>query len=128
MEEPEKKVLREMRQTFAVSSATAPDRLVPGQGKTHRVKVFQSGNSLALRLPKALGLAAGMEMELEVTADGGYSLKPADQPKRKFDIDKVWGCAIGSGLQPIDPDDRWFEERPLLWDDPDWRTKHMPGS
>jgi antitoxin VapB len=126
MEEPEKKVLREMRQTFAVSSAVAPDRLAPGQTTTHRAKVFQSGNSLALRLPKALGLAAGMEMELQAAPDGGYSLKPVGMPKRKFDIDKVWGCAIGSGLQPIDEDDRWFEERPLLWDDPEWRAKHMP--
>jgi antitoxin VapB len=113
MEEPEKKVLREMRQTFAVSSATAPDRLVPGQGKTHRVKVFKSGNSLALRLPKALGLAAGMEMELEAAPDGGYALKPVGMPKRKFDIDKVWGSA--TSLKPIDEDDRWFEERTLDW-------------
>lgn len=110
MEEPEKKALREMRQTFAVSSATAPVRLVPDQGKAHRVKVFKSGNSLALRLPKALGLVAGMEMEIEAAPDGGYSLKPADKPKRKFDIDKVWGCARGSGLRFVT--DRNFEPRP----------------
>lgn len=115
MEAPEKKVLREMRQTFAVSSATAPDRLVPGQGKAHRVKVFQSGNSLALRLPKALGMAAGMEMELQAAPDGGYSLQPVGMPKRKFNIDKVWGSA--TNLKPIDEDDRWFEERTLDWGD-----------
>lgn len=124
MDKPEKNTVREMPQTFnagAVDSA----RLVPDR-QSYRVKVFQSGNSLALRLPKALGLKAGMEMDLEV-ANGGYSLHPADKPKRKFNIEKVRGCAIGSGLQPIDEDDRWFEERPLLWDDPEWRAKHMPG-
>jgi hypothetical protein len=25
----------------------------------------------------------------------------------------VWGSA--TNLKPIDPDDRWFEERPLNW-------------
>ena len=115
MEEPEKKVLREMRQTFAVSSAAAPDRLVPGQGKTHRVKVFQSGNSLALRLPKALGLAAGLEMDIEVLPSGAMELRKAEPVKRKFDIDKVAGSA--TSLRLIDPDDRWFEERTLDWGD-----------
>ena len=67
-------------------------------------------------------------MNLQAGPDGTYSLAKADAPKRKFNIDKVWGCAIGSGLQPIDPDDRWFEERPLLWDDPEWRAKHMPDA
>ena len=31
-------------------------------GKEYRAKVFKSGNSLALRLPKALGLEEGAEM------------------------------------------------------------------
>jgi hypothetical protein len=36
------------------------------------------------------------------------------KPKRKFNIDKVWGSA--KGLQPIDEDDRWFAERPSQGD------------
>jgi antitoxin VapB len=126
MDRPEKNTVREMPQTFNAASQQLAGLVSAGQ--TYRAKVFKSGNSLALRLPKALGLAAGMDMELEVAADGGYTLKPVGLPKRKFNIDKVWGCAIGSGLQPINPDDRWFEERPLLWDDPEWRAKHMPES
>lgn len=82
-----------------------------------RAKVFKSGNSLAVRIPAGTKLTAGTEMDLTIE-DGEYlSLRPIDAPKRKFNIDKVWGSAIGSGLRPIDPDDRYFEERALIWDD-----------
>jgi antitoxin VapB len=80
-----------------------------------------------VRIPAGTKLSAGMEMDLTIENGEILSLQPVDAPKRKFNIDKVWGCAIGSGLRLIDPDDRWFEERPLLWDDPEWRSKHMPG-
>ena len=32
--------------------------------ETHRTKVFKSGNSMALRLPKALGIAEGTEVNV----------------------------------------------------------------
>ncbi len=121
--------LREARATFNPGGAEgASASLHRVATKQFRAKVFKSGNSLALRLPAELNLKAGMEMLLQAAPDGTYSLVKADAPKRKFNIDKVWGCAIGSGLQPIDEDDRWFEERPLLWDDPEWRAKHMPDA
>jgi len=126
MSKVDRNMVRDARQTFNLSGAGAADgALLP---KIHRAKVFKSGNSLALRLPKALGLEVGMEFDVEAGPDGVLRLKPIGQPKRKFNIDKVWGSAIGSGLQPIDEDDRWFEERPLLWDDPAWRAKHMPDA
>jgi antitoxin VapB len=83
----------------------------------YRAKVFKSGNSLALRLPAGLGLEAGTEMDLRVENGQFFSFEPTDAPKRKFNIDKVWGSA--TGLELIKPEDRVFEERPLLWDDPD---------
>jgi antitoxin VapB len=127
MDETPDNRLREARATFNLDgAASAADSLRGNVAKQYRAKVFKSGNSLALRLPAELNLAAGTEMLLKAAPDGTYSLAKADAPKRKFNIDKVWGCAIGSGLQPIDEDDRWFEERPLLWDDPEWRAKHMP--
>lgn len=98
-----------------------------GEDKPYRGKVFKSGNSMALRLPAGLGLEAGIEMDLTPDGLGGYKLRRADAPKRKFNIAKVAGCAIGSGLQPIKDGDRVFAERALLWDDPEWRAKHMPG-
>lgn len=111
MDRPEKNTVREMPQTFNAAAPESTRRTI-GEVK-YRAKVFKSGNSLALRLPKALGFSAGLEMELESTPDGGYSLKPVGMPKRKFDIDKVWGSA--TSLKPIDEDDRWFEERTLDW-------------
>lgn len=88
-------------------------------------KSFKSGNSVALRVPASVGMAPGEEWRLIEDGDG-YRLEKIAKPKRKFNIDKVWGCAIGSGLQFIKDEDRVFEERPLLSDDPEWRAKHMP--
>ena len=94
-------------------------------GKEYAAKSFKSGNSVALRLPAALGVEP--DGEWIVVEDGDkliFSRKP--KAKRKFNIEKVWGCAIGSGLQMIKPEDRVFEHRPLIWDDPEWRAKYMP--
>jgi antitoxin VapB len=113
MEKPETNRLREVRQRFDPAGATEPGGSLAGASKAHRLKVFKSGNSLALRLPKALGLEAGMEMEIEVLAGGSMQLRKAEPIKRKFDIDKVAGSA--TSLRLIDPDDRWFEERKLDW-------------
>ncbi len=64
-------------------------------------------------MPKALGLEAGMELEIELLPDGAMLLRKVTPVKRKFDIDKVAGSA--TSLRLIDPDDRWFEERKLDW-------------
>ena len=95
-------------------------------GKEYPAKSFKSGNSVAIRMPAALGIEPDREWTV-VEQDGKLVIEPKDRPKRKFNIEKVRGCAIGSGLQFIKPEDRVFEERPLLWDDPEWRAKHMSG-
>ena len=84
-----------------------------GETRRSRAKVFKSGNSLAVRIPAGTKLLAGMEMDLTIEDGARLSLQPVDAPKRKFNIDKVWGSA--TNLTPIDPDDRWFEERELIW-------------
>ena len=89
-------------------------------------KSFRSGNSVAIRMPAALGIEPDQEWTV-VKEDGRLIIEAKDKPKRKFNIEKVRGCAIGSGLRYIKPEERLFEERPLLWDDPEWRAKHMPG-
>ena len=101
------------------------DRPDTANKRFYRAKVFKSGNSLAVRIPAGTKLAAGMELDLTVENGTDLTLRPIDAPKRKFNIDKVWGCAIGSGLA-MNPD-RSFAERPLLWDDPEWRARYMPG-
>ena len=78
-------------------------------GKEYRAKVFKSGNSLALRLPKALGLEEGTEMVLR-EEQSGYSFEPVEQVKRKIDVSGFAGKA--PWLKPLPPELREFEERP----------------
>ncbi|MBU6269622.1 MAG: AbrB/MazE/SpoVT family DNA-binding domain-containing protein [Sphingomonadales bacterium] len=42
-------------------------------GKEYRAKVFKSGNSLALRIPRDMGLAEGEELVVLPHDDGSYS-------------------------------------------------------
>lgn len=42
--------------------------------KEYRAKVFKSGNSLALRLPKALGIVEGDDVVIAPHKDGSFSL------------------------------------------------------
>jgi antitoxin VapB len=84
--------------------------------KTHsRAKIFQSGNSLAVRIPAGTKLKAGMEMDLTIEDGEFLSLEPIERPKRKFNIAKVAGSA--TSLKLIDDDARLFEERALDWPD-----------
>lgn len=41
--------------------------------KEYKAKVFKSGNSLALRLPKSLNLAEGDDIVISPHADGSFS-------------------------------------------------------
>ena len=86
-------------------------------------KVFKSGNAMAVRLPASFKAVAGTPVEVR-EEQGRWIVEPINQPKRKFNIDKVWGCAIGSGLA-MKPD-RSFVERPSLRDDPEWRATPLP--
>lgn len=73
---------------------------------------------MAWRVPVSAGVMPGEG----VASGGGWERLPigaVSRPKRKFNIDKVWACAAGSGLQLIKDEDRVFEERALPWDDPE---------
>lgn len=74
--------------------------------KEYRAKVFKSGNSLALRLPKALGVVEGTEMRVREEA-GKYTFEPAESG-RKIDVSKFWGKAPWLTVPPRED----FEERP----------------
>lgn len=80
--------------------------------KEFRAKVFKSGNSLALRLPKALGLEEGTEMVLREMQQG-FTAEPAEKLKRKIDVSGFAGKA--PWLKPLSRKDREFEERELDW-------------
>jgi antitoxin VapB len=77
--------------------------------KEYKAKVFKSGNSLALRLPKELGLKEGSTMVLR-EEQSGYRFEPEDAPKKKLDVDKFWGKAKGMIHVPQPRED--FEPRP----------------
>lgn len=78
-------------------------------GKEYRAKVFKSGNSLALRLPKELGLSEGSTMVLREER-AGFHIEPENAPRRKIDISGFAGKA--PGLKPLPPEYKEFEERP----------------
>lgn len=42
--------------------------------KEYLAKTFRSGNSVALRLPKALGVVEGEEFKIVPHADGGFTI------------------------------------------------------
>jgi len=76
-------------------------------GKEYRAKVFKSGNSLALRLPKELGLSEGSTMVLREER-AGFHMEPEAPPRKKLDVDRFWGKAKGLKV----PERCDFEERP----------------
>lgn len=84
----------------------------------YRAKVFKSGNSVALRLPKALGLKEGTEVIVREER-GEYSFVPVDEKPKKIDLTGIAGSA--PWLKLLTPEDREFEEREL-----DWEGKRLP--
>jgi antitoxin VapB len=75
--------------------------------KEYRAKVFKSGNSVALRLPKALGLKDGDEMILREERSE-FVFKPVEEPRKKINVSGFWGKAPGARLIPHGD----FDERP----------------
>jgi len=73
----------------------------------YRAKVFKSGNSVALRLPKALGIKEGTEMLLR-EEQSKFTVEPVEPPRKKLDISGFAGKA--PWLKPALRED--FEERP----------------
>ena len=98
----------EAPQTF--QAATEVGSLVPRTG-TWRAKVFKSGNSLALRLPKALGLKEGDIMILRKEL-GRLVLEPESAIERTIDLTGLYGAIPGLSREPFDHKERgWGDER-----------------
>lgn len=79
----------------------------------NRTRTFKSGNSVAVRLPKALGVEAGVEMRVR-EEHGRYVIEPVETGTGKIDLTGIWGAC--PGLKPISREDREVEERQLPWD------------
>jgi antitoxin VapB len=76
-------------------------------------RTFKSGNSIAVRLPKALGIPPGVEMEVREER-GKYVLEPVKEEPRLIDISKFAGKA--PWLKPLTPEERLMEPREVDWD------------
>lgn len=78
-------------------------------GKEYTAKSFKSGNSVAIRVPAALGIEPGREWAVE-WVDGNLVLRAKPEAKRKIDVSGFWGKAPGLKLAPRED----FEERPSV--------------
>lgn len=76
-------------------------------------KTFKSGNSIAVRLPKALGIEAGTEMSVREER-GKYVLERVKKQPGKIDLTGIYGSI--PGLKPFTREEREFEHRPRDWD------------
>lgn len=73
------------------------------QGKT-----FKSGNSVALRLPKGLGIPEGTEVRLVREAPMSFRVEPIVAPRKTIDVSGFAGKAPGVKLAPRED----FDDRP----------------
>ncbi|HEX8308695.1 MAG TPA: AbrB/MazE/SpoVT family DNA-binding domain-containing protein [Allosphingosinicella sp.] len=71
-----------------------------------KTKTFKTGNSVAVRLPASLGVAAGVEMTVREER-GRYIVEPAEAPRRKIDLTGIYGS--GAGLRPLNEEEREIE-------------------
>ncbi|MDP9086058.1 MAG: AbrB/MazE/SpoVT family DNA-binding domain-containing protein [Pseudomonadota bacterium] len=76
----------------------------------YRAKTFRSGNSLALRLPKGLGLTEGLEMIVR-EEQGRYIVEPLDAPRKTIDLTGISG--LYPLLRPLPRDE--FGDSPRAW-------------
>ena len=82
-------------------------------GKEYTAKSFKSGNSVAIRMPAALGVEPEREWAV-AEENGDLVLRLKDKPTRKFNIAKVAGSA--RSLRYTEPESRLFDARPSAID------------
>jgi antitoxin VapB len=75
-----------------------------------KTKTFKSGNSVAVRLPKSLGVEPGIEMTVREER-GRYIVEPVEAEPRKIDLTGITGSA--PHLKPLPRYD--FEDTPRDW-------------
>ena len=75
-----------------------------------RSKTFKSGNSVALRLPKALGIAEGVEMRVR-EEQGRYVIEPVEPERKRIDLSFLKGRKT-AGLRLLTAKDREIDPSP----------------
>ena len=82
-------------------------------------RTFKSGNSVAIRLPKALGIEPGTEMVVREER-GRYVIEPVEKRPKRIDLTGIYGSI--PDLKPLAPEERLMEPRDL-----DWGGKRLGG-
>ncbi|GAA4761274.1 hypothetical protein GCM10023219_01490 [Stakelama sediminis] len=88
-------------------------------GEERHTRTFKSGNSVAVRLPKALGIAAGVEVTVR-EEHGRYIVEPVAGTDKRINLTGVAGSM--PWLKPLTPEQRIMEPREL-----DWEGKSLKG-
>jgi antitoxin VapB len=78
-----------------------------------RTKTFKSGNSVAVRLPKSLGVEAGVEMTVR-EEQGRFIVERVHEEPRRIDLTGIAGSI--PWLKPLTREEREFDESPRDWD------------
>ena len=78
--------------------------------KQFKAKTFKSGDWVALRLPKGLGVEEGREMMVR-EEHGRYIVEAVDAPKKKIDLTGIAGSM--PWLKPLPRED--FDDDPREW-------------
>jgi antitoxin VapB len=78
-----------------------------------KTKTFKSGNSVAVRLPKALGVEPGVEMTVREER-GRYIVEPVEQAPKRIDLTGIYGSC--PWLKPLADEERIMEPRELDWE------------
>ena len=78
-----------------------------------KTKTFKSGNSVAVRLPKALGAEPGVEMTVREER-GKYIVEPVEEPsgRKKIDLTGIFGSMPAGTFRPEWED---YEDIPREW-------------
>ena len=77
-------------------------------GKELRARSFKSGNSIAVRMPAALGLQPGAEWQVE-QREGELVLKPVTLDAGNIDLTGIWGSIPGLTRMPVEQKERHWD-------------------
>ncbi|MGU3390389.1 AbrB/MazE/SpoVT family DNA-binding domain-containing protein [Sphingomonas sp. M1A8_2b] len=80
--------------------------------KPYRARTFKSGNSVALRLPKGLGIDQGVEMVVREDC-GKFIFEPVKEEGKFIDLTGIAGTM--PWLKPMMREERGFDDPPRPW-------------
>ena len=82
-------------------------------GKEYTAKSFRSGNSVAIRMPAALGVEPDREWIVARDDNGDLVVKACDPQAKRIDLTGIYGSK--PGLKPLSSEDRSLSGRNLDW-------------